>query len=229
MADRAETGALHDAAGAGTVTITVADLSFDMAAYHYAEGLKAIGMMYHAAKGTLNEHRIDLGDRTREYRRHTDQGHAPIGEWETDGHRLWDQEDVYRLEQQTVDDALAELRAAITIAIYHHWERNIPNQSAARFRKHTDLIADAIRENVPLHADVDALCFAANYLKHGNDGGWLEKLAARWPGRFGQHVQGQRSNPSWIRYLTLSDDDVSWLIEIARASEREIIRHGQPK
>ena len=205
----------------------MARLNVDLGAYNYSNGLRAIGLMYHAAKTSLEHHRADLSDCTREYDRATDAGYPRIGAWE-DGHKLWEQDDIYRLEQQLIDDALTELRAAICIAIYHHWEKNIPSQSSEANRRRGQLKDDARTRGIELHADIDALCYAANYFKHGN-ADWLEKLASGWEARFGRFAEPAKPHPAWVRRLALSDADISWFLEIAKASERPMISSANSK
>ena len=52
-----------------------------------------------------------------------------------------------------MEDAIVELRVATVIAIYHLWERHIPNPSNKR-RIHSQLIEDARANSVELHPDI---------------------------------------------------------------------------
>ncbi|MBL8650240.1 MAG: hypothetical protein JNL35_07530, partial [Sphingopyxis sp.] len=159
-----------------------AAISLDMGAYHYAQSLMAIGLMFQAASGSLAQQHAEIEQAKAEYDRHIEAGGEPIGEWE-DGYCLWDQEKVYRLEQLAIEDALEELRVATAIAVYHIWERNIPNPLRKKRRTHAQLITDAGLAGVNLHPDIDALCFAANYFKHGTDT-WRQKLLEHRSKRF---------------------------------------------
>ena len=130
----------------------MAKLMIDMVAYGYTQGITAIGLMYQAAKTSLEQQHSDLAECTKVYCRHVDAGNPPIGEWE-DGNRLWDQEDLYRLEQLTIEEAIHELQTAVVISIYHHWEKHIPGGSNASNRRHVDLKRDASDRGIPLHQD----------------------------------------------------------------------------
>ena len=204
----------------------MAKFSFDMEAYSYTQGIKAIQLMFEAAKSTLNAQHFELDDAKIEYDRHLERGGEPIGEWE-DGYKLWDQEDVYRLEQLALEEAIAELRVATVIAIYHLWERHIPN-SRSQQRNHERLILDARARSISLHPNINALCYAANYLKHGSEK-WLEKLETEHPDRFLPSTKNSKNWPAAFRKLQLKDTDIEWFIEIASISQRPIteLRGGE--
>ncbi|WP_417616526.1 hypothetical protein [Parasphingorhabdus sp.] len=199
------------------------DLIFDMSAYSYIEGLKAIRLMFEAACKALSDQSAKIHRSIDEYQQHLDTGGEPIGEWE-DGHRLWDQDDLLRLENLAIAEAGLELRVATTIAIYHHWERSIPCPNGSKNRYHERLVEDAINSGINLHKDVDALCFATNYLKHGTEK-WRAKLLDRWPDRFSSRHPKNEHSPSWIRKLHLDNVHVEWFLEIAHQSERPLSNH----
>ncbi|NCP50280.1 MAG: hypothetical protein GW850_13960 [Sphingomonadales bacterium] len=192
---------------------------FDMGAYTYSQGIKAIGLMYEAAKNSLLQQRSDLDKSIEQYQSFLDEGGEPIGEWE-DGNLLWDQESNYRLEQLTIDDSIIELRAATIITLYHHWEKSIPNDSESPNRRHPKLHKDATKHGINMHHDINSLWYTANYLKHGNDS-WRLKLIENWPERWVDGSNGMHQ-PAWIRRLSLSDDDIRWFLEIADTSKRPI-------
>jgi hypothetical protein len=205
----------------------MADLSIDMSAYQYGQGLTAIGLMFEAAKGALLAQQEDINDCITEYRRSVDSGGDPIGEWE-DGHRLWDQEDLYRLQQLAIEDAIVELRVATVVAIYHHWERHVPGGETNPKRNMNNLLNDARLHDVPCHGDIDALQYSANYFKHGNDD-WRQKLVARWPERFKENLQWSATNVPWIRKISISDDDIVWFLELAMHSTRPVMKDWAEK
>lgn len=192
---------------------------FDMEAYSYAQGIKAISLMFEAAKTTLNLQHIEIEQAIAEYERHLERGGVPFDKWE-DGHKLYDQEDIYRLEQLSIDDAISELRVATVIAIYHLWERHVPN-SSGKNREHKDLIADVSNHSIGLHKDIDALCYCANYLKHGSEK-WLKKLENQYPERFPSAKKYAEGWPAAFRKIHLKDTEIEWFIEIALASDRPI-------
>lgn len=199
------------------------DFIFDMSAYSYIEGLKAIRLMFEAAGKALSDQSAEVDKSIDEYQQHLDAGGEPIGEWE-DGHRLWDQHDVLRLENLAISEAGLELRVATTIAIYHHWERSIPSPNGSSNRPHQRLVKDAIDSEIKLHKDIDALCFATNYFKHGTET-WRTKLLDRWPDRFDSSYPKSDDNPPWIRKLYLQNAHIEWFLEIAHQSERPISNH----
>ena len=197
-----------------------AAISLDMGAYHYAQSLMAIGLMFQAASGSLAQQHAEIEQAKAEYDRHIEAGGEPIGEWE-DGYCLWDQEKVYRLEQLAIEDALEELRVATAIAVYHIWERNIPNPLRKKRRTHAQLITDAGLAGVNLHPDIDALCFAANYFKHGTDT-WRQKLLEHRSKRFRGDALTKDWDAEWVRRLHITDGDVKWFLELAKVSQRPI-------
>ena len=111
-----------------------------MEAYSYAEGIKAVRLMFEAAKTTLELQSSEVSEQIAEYEKHLENGGDAIGEWE-DGYRLWDQNDVYRLQLMAYEEALIELRIATVISLYHLWERHIPNPSGNQ-RTHQQLVLD---------------------------------------------------------------------------------------
>jgi hypothetical protein len=199
----------------------MAKLDFDMEAYSYAEGIKAIRLMFEAAKTTLNLQSNEVASDVAEYERHLDNGGDTIGEWE-DGHWLWDQHDVYRLQLMAIEEALVELRLATVISLYHLWERHIPNRSGKR-RVHQQLVKDAQSSSTELHRDIDALCYTANYFKHGTDS-WRTKLYTEFPERFPKPVKQAQGWSAAFRQLQLNDSDVEWFLEIAECSKREVFK-----
>ena len=193
---------------------------FSMEAYSYSQGLDAILLMYKTAQGSLQIQHRNIENRKIEYYKAIDAGELPIGEWDEDGSCLWDQESIYRLDQLVIEDAHAELRVATAIAIYHHWERSIPNQREIH-RCHKKLKNDAILNNIELHDDIDALQFVANYLKHGTEK-WKIKLQECFPTQFKFSRLEDRQHLAWVRWLHLSDENILWFFEIAKKSKRPI-------
>lgn len=196
-------------------------MAFDMGAYAYSATMNAIGSMYEAARNALENQHQNLEVAKEDYQRLLDQGGEPIGEWE-DGHKLWDQEDKYRLDQLALEDALDELRATSVIAVYHAWERHMPNPDG-RQRGFDGLISDARKSDVAIDPNIGALRAAANYFKHGGNH-WRKQLVDGWPDRFSEKAFTVHRTENWVRGLHLKEADIWWLLDIAKASQRPIIK-----
>ena len=196
-------------------------LAFDMGAYAYSAAMTAIGLMYEAARNALENEHQNLEIAKEDYLHRLEQGGDPIGEWE-DGHKLWDQEDKYRLDQLALEDALDELRVTSVIAIYHAWERHMPN-SDGRQRGFDGLIADAQKSDVSVHPDIGALRAAANYFKHGGNH-WRQLLIAGWPDRFTEKAFTGNRTENWVRGLYIKEADFWWFLDIAKTSQRPIVQ-----
>ena len=199
----------------------MAKIIFDMEAYSYAEGIKALRLMFEAARTTLTMQSNEVENAIVEYEKHVDSGGKAIGEWE-DGHTLWDQSGVYRLQVSAIEEALVELRIATVISLYHLWERHIPNLSGKR-RAHPQIVKDAQSNAIKLHSDINALCYTSNYFKHGSDS-WRTRLYTEFADRF---PKPDNQPPGWsaaFRQLHLKDSDIDWFVEIAEFSKREIMK-----
>ena len=199
----------------------MAKLDFNPQAYQFEQGLKAIGLMLVAARQALESQQAEARREIAEYRNHVDSGGEPIGEWDG-AQRLWDHEDDLRLELLALADALVELNRAATIAIYHHWERHVPNSKNQKFRKHKNLVTDLGQAGIEVHQDIDALRFSANFLKHGNQH-WIEKLREGFSKQFPMLALVESSSPVCWGTLNLSEQHVNWFLQIAKASKRPIL------
>ena len=196
----------------------MAKLDFNPQAYQYGQGLKAIELMWAAARLALFNRQAEVHLEIAEYQHHVDSGGEQIGEW--DGpNRLWDHEDELRLELLALDDALTELNRAVTITIYHHWERHIPSNVSEKIRDHKALVMDLNLAGIDVHPAIDALRFSANFLKHGNLH-WIAKLRAEFVEHFPLLKLPDNPNPVLWETLSISERHVSWFLEIAKISER---------
>jgi hypothetical protein len=199
----------------------MAKLDFNPQAYQYDQGLKAIELMWTAARLALSSRQTEVHQEISEYRNYLDSGGEQIGEW--DGpYNLWDHEGQLRLELTAVEDAMIELNRSVAITVYHHWERHVPNEGDKKFRDHKALVRELSRADIEVHPAIDALRFSANFLKHGNPD-WLTKLQTGFREKF--PLLKLPDNPDAISWGTLfiSEQHVSWFLEIAKVSKRPII------
>ena len=197
---------------------------FDSSAYSYSQGLLALGLMFEAARNALTAQNMDLASKIKDYQASIDDGGDPIGEWDADGHRIWEQDQLFRFDQLAITDALEELKSATVIAIYHHWERHMPGEENKKRRVYEDLKSSADKHSIPLHENIRALYLCGVYLKHGNEEKRAE-LVKHWPDRF--RTPRQTKEPvAWYRNLKFGSDEIEWFLEIARCSQRPISSSG---
>ena len=196
-------------------------LGFDMKAYQYEQGLKALKLMWVAGSQAITARSKEVLADIAEYERYLEDGGVPIGEWDGED-LLVDQSGYLRLELVALQEALVELNRATVISIYHHWERHVPSDVGETKRQHSKLVADSRSARIGVHADIDALHFAGNFLKHGNLE-WLEKLSVRFPHRFPNLAKIKKSIPAWWGTLQVDDEHIEWFFEIATTSKRTVL------
>ena len=196
----------------------MAKLDFNPDGYQYDQGLKAIKLMWVAASQALESRESEVLREIEDYWKHVESGGEPIGEWDGPD-RLWDHADELRLEMLALTEAGAELNRATAIAIYHHWERHVPNESKERNRNHRTLTSALKKADIDVHSDLDALYYATNFLKHGNQT-WLQKLEVKFSAKFPNLRNIEPNFPAWWSKLSLDKLHVEWFFEIAKASKR---------
>ena len=194
------------------------NFAFDMGAYQYDEGLKAIRLMYNAALTTLDSQYADVINQKSAYYKHLQQGGEPIEELDEEGYVIWDQDGLYRLELLAIDEAKSELRRATALALYHHWEKTL-NRKKGR----GDLAAFADEKSLPRSDDIECLRHVANYIKHGGNEK-ISILAQDYPDMFGPTPQYRDDDPLWVNRLYLDDDHISRFFDIVGESKRAIIK-----
>lgn len=177
--------------------------------------------MWIAASQTLDIRSQEVADELSEYLRYVDGGGSPIGEWDGPD-LLWDQEGLLGLELEAIEQAFIELNRATAISIYHHWERHVPTSASSKKRDHAALASDLLNSGIEVHSDIDALHFAANFLKHGT-AVWLTRLFDGFEVRFPELAKIKKSSPAWWGTLNLGNQHIEWFFEIASASKRPIL------
>lgn len=198
-------------------------LNFDARGYAFGAGLDVLRQGYASASKALA---ADI-ERVRFASAAYEASPDFIGEYDAEGHILWDRGTVLVMEQETVEEALEALRKAFVLAAYHHWERAIraytdSNQNA----KYRQLVARAERKDIPAVPDMAKVYRLANTLKH-NSGYHGEVLFGLWRGLFGPFFKA-RHDTDWYSAITLSDDDVHEVMRIIEAAGPKVWPKGSP-
>ena len=101
----------------------MAILNFNLFGFSFQQGLSHLRASFDAAAAALAQEVTAAHDAVKAYVQFVEAGGEEIGEWDYDGTRIWDQEQVLQFEAQAMELAALALRKAFAVAIYHHWER----------------------------------------------------------------------------------------------------------
>ena len=192
------------------------DLTFNTYGYAFEHGLLVIEQSFSVAAQALRLSRDSLIDELGRYRETVESGQPQIGEWDEDGTRLWDREQLLEFEIDDAEAALATLRKAFVVALYHHWERAMLRQLKRVNEKHADLVKLGRSRGMTFHPRIDAVRDMANLFKHANSK-WAKALLKSWPTLL---PNGFTSNPFNDGYsaAVLTDEIVHEVVEILRES-----------
>ncbi|TAY66481.1 hypothetical protein [Rhizobium leguminosarum] len=148
--------------------------------YKFEHGLRMLEKGYIAARDSLNEEIERIERDSAAYDLAVVNGADLIAEYDEDGHRLWEQSQVYEAQINDVHSALFEVRKAFAIALYHFWEDSVAGwmQRAGKQTDHDKLARYCASEGYGPSPDLEAVRCLANYLKHGRNSktDWLAKL-----------------------------------------------------
>lgn len=148
--------------------------------YQFEHGLRMLEKGYKAARDSLNEEVERTNVALIAYEQALDNGGEWIGEYDEDGHLLWDQSKVYEAQISDVHSALFEVRKAFVIALYHFWEDSVANwmQRAGKQTDHDKLAAYCRSQGYGPSPDLEAVRCLSNHLKHGRNSktDWLARL-----------------------------------------------------
>lgn len=190
---------------------------FSVHGYMFEEGVKALEAAFVAASDTLETTLAAKQAQLTDYLMHIERGGLPIGEWDDEGNRLWEQEDVLVMHIETTTEALIALRKSTVIALYHHWERAIRKTTGVPADgKHSALISAAAGEGLDISPKLEAVRCLVNLLKHDNER-WARKLRHLWPDVLSD-FDGQSKFNDWYQAVTLSRKQVCQVFGIVRTS-----------
>jgi hypothetical protein len=191
------------------IASTMAKIPFDFRHYTYSHGLRMLEKGYTAARDALLAEMERIETEARVYEESLANGGEWIGERE-DGHILWEQSQVYDAQIRDTVQALAEVRAAFVIALYHHWERSAAEWMGSD-STHEQLAKFCASMGYGPSPDLDAVRHLANHLKHGPNSrkNWLDKMREKHP---------LFLPPGPTPILGLSDDDLYRIAAIIMAS-----------
>jgi len=188
----------------------MAALSFDLRHFEFDHGVQLLKQGFEAARDALLNEIERIKADARAYEEELANGGAWIGEME-DGHKLWDQSDLYEAKTDDAHRALYEVRRAFVIALYHHWERSAIGWLGRNDATHEELERYCADSGFGPAPNLGAVRYLANHLKHkpGSNSRWFNKLRKEYPS-FLPHVQ---TSP-----LALSDTDFETVATVILAS-----------
>ncbi|WP_421951100.1 hypothetical protein [Pelagibacterium sp.] len=190
---------------------------FSVHGYMFQEGIKALEEAFVAASDALESALAAKQTQLSDYVLLIEGGGLPIGEWDDDGNRLWDQEEVLAMHIETTSEAIMALRKSTVIALYHHWERAIRKSTGVPADgKHSALIDAAVGEGIDISPRLEAVRCLVNLLKHDNER-WAKKLRCSWPDVLSD-FDGQSKFNDWYQAVTLSREQVCQVFGIVKTS-----------
>lgn len=188
----------------------MAALSFNLSAYAFERGMTALWDSYRAAEEAVASKAEGLRTEFADYERRVAAGDPRQYEYEDDGTPLYEYGQLYEINLEDAEEAVAELRNAFVVAFYHHWERGAQrwgNFEPGAQPKHPSLIAATEKLGIAIPSRLEGVHHLVNLLKHGGQS-WGEKLKVSWP----EVVSGPASwgsAPDWRRAVSLSADQVA--------------------
>lgn len=156
----------------------MARLDFNLFGFRFQVGVKRLARGYAMAACALAQDVDQLRTDLATYEVQVAAGGERIGEWE-DGVRLWERNDILRLQIEDAEAALMELRKAYALAGYHHWERGAKAWTQSPKGSHTELVAGSLALGYPIDPGLAGVRDLANTLKH-NSTPKARLLAASW-------------------------------------------------
>lgn len=198
----------------------MAKLGFDMRGYAFKAGLDVLRTGYASASKALT---ADI-ERVQAEAAAYEASDEFIGEIDDEGNRLWEQDQILSMQQETTEEALQALRKAYVLALYHHWERAVQAYTASgKSADHEKLVKRAPAKGIPLHARLGVVRDLANAMKH-NKGGSLQQC---WPDVLAYGARS-REPKDWYEAIQLEDAYVAEIFEIIEQSGPKVWPHGKP-
>lgn len=185
-------------------------LGFDARGYAFKAGLDVLRTGYASASKALT---ADI-ERVQAEAAAYEASDEFIGEIDDEGNRLWEQDQILAMQQETAEEALMAFRKAYAIVLYHYWEREIRTfTESGTSADHEKLVKRAGDKGFPIDVRLNAVRDLANGLKH-NKG---EKLQASWPEVLTPRARtGQPRN--WYDAIQLTDEHLAEAFEIISRS-----------
>lgn len=187
----------------------MAKLAFDFRHYTFQHELGLLKKGYTAARDALLAEAERIETEARAYEESLANGGKWIGEYE-DGHLLWEQSRIFEYQINDIHYALAEVRNAFAIALYHHWERSALAWKGSK-ATHKELADYCASMGYGPSPDLDAVRHLANHFKHGpnSNRNWLAEMREKYP-----LFLPRGPSPAF----GLSDDDLFMIGEVISAS-----------
>jgi hypothetical protein len=195
-------------------------LGFDTRGYAFKAGLDVLRQGYASASKALA---ADV-ERVKAEAAAYEESDEFIGEIDDEGNRLWEQDQILAMQQETAEEALQALRKAYALVLYHHWERGIQAYTGSgRSVKYFELVQRADKKGVPLHGRLGAVRDLANALKHDKG----QPLQQSWSAVLSPRARSHEPR-SWYEAIQLQDAHVAEIFEITEQSGPKVWTHGKP-
>ena len=191
-------------------------LNFNMLGFAYQQGVDWLETGFATCASAMVSHRAKLSRDLEAYEVSVSAGGERIGEWE-EGHRLWEQDQVFAMQIDDAEESLMDLRKAYVLAAYHHWERAARRWSRiSNHAKHSKLITATRDLGYPIDPRLEGLHDLVNTLKH-NSVGCASKLILSWPDVL-KADPAARPDLDWYGCIEIEDRHVHEVCEIIRGS-----------
>ncbi len=195
-------------------------LPFNFDGYIYQEGICNIKTSYDVAYKGLFDSLNKAQDNLKIYQSNLADGGDWVGEYDENGHYLWDQEKLLEMRIDDFNEALLILRHAFVLVLYHYWEtsalrwinsKNL-SQTKSKHLSHDKLERECKSIGYPIDDSLCAIRDLANYLKHNNEK-WKDKLHDSWSELF----DSLGTNPTYFTF-PLTDNNLIKAFNIVRNS-----------
>jgi len=184
----------------------MAIVNFNLFGFSFQQGLAHLRASFDAAAAALAREVTAAHDAVKAYVQFVEAGGEEIGEWDYDGTRIWDQEQVLEFEAETMESAAMALRNAFAVAIYHHWERMARIWTGANpDAGHAELVKQTLARGYTIDPGLERVRYLANLLKHDKKN-WAEKLHAGWPEILPRLPALAHRRSGWSEAVKLSED-----------------------
>lgn len=193
------------------------ELTFNVLGFSFQQGLKHLRASFEAGAIAIAREREGAYDAVKAYLASVAAGGLQIGEWNEDGTRVWDQEQVLEFDAESMNLAARAHRHAFVVAIYHHWERAAWVWAGRPAKVDHARLARWTRDRgYPVDDRLEPVRHLTNLLKHDNPR-WAGMVFKVWPEVLPWYPLDHRPR-SFAEEVFLTDDHVREVLEIVAAS-----------